>query len=397
MRGRTTKLLAIMALRFIAFSGCAPKQEPLTPEQQAMRTKMMQAMVERLQNSQAMPAQTPAPAPAQQLEQRKVYTESELASIAGVAPILDQAINFEKKRDGFTINGVRYFDPEGEIANFGANSLTGEVSYFVKTGGRSLKTFVIKYMKAKSSDAPITLAYGTVGEDYIKLKTATGRVMTGKDGFNTSKGFVILREETGFLYTVGKGITSFAAPDGYHIAKYQQGDLESTGFVLLEKNKVASSHKANPIMGIVESASSLGSALGINEKNDYALMNVKSGKLVELNISYDKAARNNPLFMENGLRNSTHYFWRIRWFKGLHGIYALYQPNASKKKALELNTGKEKTLFDSIIGSVDWKAEYIEGNKLKITEIKQLGTGDPEVIDDFETFFQREDVAAAVK
>jgi len=387
-----TKSLGAVALisLYLAVSGCAAKQEqPLTPEQQALKTKMMQAMVARLENAPSLLPQ--AAAPATQATPIKIYTESEVGSMVGEAPILNHAINFEKKADGFTVNGIRYIDPEGQITSFNSNSLTGEVTYFLKTGG---KGFLVKYMKAKSSDAPVTIARGTVGDNYVKVQTASGRNMTGIDGFNTSKGLVIAREETGFLYTPGKGIISFSSPNGYHIAKYQHGDVKSTGYVLLEKNSMANNGPVNPLFGLLESAAEVGSTFGINEKKDYALMNVNTGKLIELNISYNKAEKDKGLFTRNGIRNYGHYFWRIRWFKGLQGTYALYEPNASKKRALELNSGKERILFDSIIGSVDWTSEYTDGNKLKITEIKQLGTGKPEVINDFEAFFQNAEVAS---
>lgn len=378
------KYLMIIALVSIAFSGCAPKQQPLTPEQQAMKTKMMQAMVARMQNSSALlTRQASAIAPAQRIEPRKIYSESELASMAGESPILVQAVNFEKKQDGFTVDGVRYFDPEGEIFTFKGNSLTGEVAYFVKTGGKSLKTFTIKYVKVKSSDAPITIAQGIIHDDYMEIETASGSKMKGSNVIITSKGFVVIRNKTGFMYTIGKGIISFATPDHYHIAEFQQGDIQSTGFILLEKEKV--NHEVNPIMGFLDSASDLGGALGLNEKRDYALMNVNSGKLIELNILYVASQQNN-LFMNNGQKNSTHYYWRARWFKGLNGTYVLYHPNASfKEKALDLNSGKEIVLFDGTFGSVGWASKYVAENKLQVTLTKQLGT---DVIDDFEAFFQ---------
>jgi len=116
-------------------------------------------------------------------------------------------------------------------------------------------------------------------------------------------------------------------------------------------------------------------------------MNIKSGKVIELNVSYDKTL-NNPLFTGGGVPNLIHYFWRITWFKGLNGTYAICSPNAEDTKAIELGSGKAVTLFHSMLGSIGWESKYTQGNKLKVTEVKKFGTGEPEVIEDFETFFQ---------
>jgi len=365
----------VLACLLAVLAGCAPKPQPLTPEQQAMKTEMMKRMMERFQGISSSVPQAVAQQHSRPEAER--LSEAELLARVGFAPTLDNPINVKKTRDGFTVNGKRYFDPEGRIGVFAVNSMTGDATYLLK--GRNGR-FSVKYVNLASNDTPVVIATGQLDRGTLFVETVTGKKLSGKDAFNSSRGFVVYREGTGFLYTVGKGITSFAAPEGYHFTRYQKGDVESTGYILVERDKVA----ADKLSSFLEAASDLGGTLGVSEKQDYALMNVHTGKIIALNIGYNRAAADAGIFDRDGYPNRSHVFWRVDWFAGKHGVYALYAPNASKKRAIALTTGKEKVLFDSLVGSVGWDIHYSNGGKITVSERRQFGDG--EVIQDFESF-----------
>src|SRR5690606_11518668 len=81
----------------------------------------------------------------------------EVSSVALRAAIAERNANprftrFAPHGDGFLHDGAPYIDADGVITSFGANSLTGAVTYLVNLGGGQL---LIKHQNVHSTSEPV--------------------------------------------------------------------------------------------------------------------------------------------------------------------------------------------------------------------------------------------------
>ena len=150
---------AIMA-GVVTLAGCS-SQPPLTPEQKAMQQQMQQAFIARMQagtqkilngQMQNQPLQQAAPV-------QQAITEEELAQKIVSVQGEGQPVKIERSRDGLRIGGAPYLDPEGEITNFSANALTGDIVYAVKVGRDQIK---MKYLSAVGELLPVTIGLSLI-------------------------------------------------------------------------------------------------------------------------------------------------------------------------------------------------------------------------------------------
>ena len=276
-------------------------------------------------------------------------------------------------KEGFSVNEQPFLDPEGAIQLYSANVLSGAITYVVRAPGG----YIVKSTRAGAMSAGVPIAYGQKTQGGWDITTRTGQRLTG-DGLTTlSKGFIVMRAGTAFRYTPGEGARTIAAPKGWNIADLQRGDVDGTGFILVERD--TSPQSTNKGAELLTSFKTLGSAFGIGEQNDYALLNISTGGLLPINLNVlgkevtvmsgckkqnafvNKCSDSKSfesLFKPNdGGRNLTHYFWRVDWFNTAKGPIAVTQPTGGRNiRATDLQSGKSVLLLERTLGVGEWDA-----------------------------------------
>ncbi|NQZ91086.1 MAG: hypothetical protein HRT97_01950 [Moritella sp.] len=407
------KLLKVICVLILGVSlqGCMSTSQPqqLTPQEQELRNQMMQAMIAKMKASTvALQSQQnvnqnlqPVPVP----KAKPTLTIDDLNHQIEGLESNDTGISFERSRDGIKVNGIMYLDPEGEITRVGSNSLTGEFSYLVHTHGNE---YVVKYNKAGSGAEAITLAHATVDSRGAKVVTVTGRKLSGNSVIPTSRGFIVARDSSAFNFDPRDGLNSFSAADGYHIARYQNGDVSSTGYILLEKDP-----ETDSVANLMDSFSSLVGSIGIieDEAFEYLLANIKTGSVVPLNIRTSgknihvlsecrkknsivnecaKSESRESLFEPNGSKNLRHYFWKVYWFNTPEGSYAIAQESGLKKiTIINLKTAKKSVAFERALGISGFTTTQTPEGKITVDASLGFST---ETIDDAVAFFNKQGV-----
>lgn len=324
------------------------------------------------------PASMPgmAAAPQQALVPGTAMTEAAMATQIAALPHSTHGVLFQRFRDGFAINGQRYVDPEGAIVAYGFNTLSGNYTDVVAT---SPTTFKIKTGSALPGATPITIATAESNGAFWNVNTTTGLHLSGQHVIPISVGFVVVRGQVGFRYVPGRGITNITPPAGYQIARFQNGDIGATGYILLERDP--STMPAPDSLGsMLSSMKSLGAMLGVAKASaDYALMHIDDGRLVPIDIPMDgnevvvmrdcqrknrlvntcrQANSYDSLYQPDGSKNSGHYFWRINWFESDGRAIMITEENGVSTLAMtDLATGQRIVLFHRALGISDYAVQ----------------------------------------
>ncbi len=365
----------------IGLSGCMTQQRQPTPEELEMRNKMMQAFMSRMQNGQSAYQQM-APAQAQPAQPtREVITEAELIASIDALPPTQNGVNFERLRDGLKVNGKVYLDPEGSIVDVASNSLTGDFTYLIKTGQSE---DIIKYSRVGQSDA-ITLAYVSNSTSGVSVETVTGKKMSGDAIILASQGFVVSRAASAFRFDPYKGVSSFSSKEGFHIAPFQNGDVASTQFILLEKDNKP--NEKGSMSDLFQSFKDAGNAFGIvdSANYEYMLADLNSDTVIPLDVTLDgkevaeysgckkknslvnecsQMRMRDSLYRPDGSKNLGHYYWKIFWFNTPEGPFSVTQEAGLRKLTItNLNTGEKVIAFERMLGingfSVNQNAEGV--------------------------------------
>ena len=414
---RLTRLLAITVLS-LSFVGCAtqPQRQP-TPEEQQMQQQMYQAMIERMKagtaRMQALPQNAAPVVPVQPAGER--LTQTELAEKVRLIPASGVGIDFERIRDGVKIGGRMYLDPEGEVVNVGSNSLTGEFTYFIRTAA---DRYTVKFNRANSGYEPVVLGYIVKNGADFRVETVTGKSLAGSAVMPTSRGFIVARDASAFNFDPLKGLNTFAAAEGYHIARFQNGDVSSTGFILLEKDEEDPKGKGltDSAKGLFNSFREIGSDLGIvdHQSYEYMLANIETGDVVPLDIRTDgkevgvmsNCRRKNSvmnvcddvdfqesLYKQNGMRNLGHYFWKVYWFNTPQGAYTVAQEAGLRKVTItSLETKRKVVAFERTLGINGFTVNQTPDGVISLSA--QVGFSN-ETIDDAVAFFISQSELAA--
>ena len=312
-----------------------------------------------------------APAP-----QAPTLTEAALAAQIAALPHSAQGVVFQRFRDGFAVNGQRYVDPAGTIVAYGFNARSARYTDVVAT---SPNTFTIKTGCAVPGATPITIATAVSSGAFWNVTTATGQQMAGEHVIPISDGFVVVRGMVGFRYVPGQGITNIAPPASYRIARFQNGDIGATGYILLERDP-ASEPAPNSLGGLFSDVKSIGATLGMTKASaDYALMRIDDGHLVPIDISMDgkevlvmrdcqrrnavvnichQANSYDSLYEPDGSKNLGHYFWRINWFESDgHPIMITEENGVATLAMTDLASGRRMVLFHRALGISDYSVQ----------------------------------------
>lgn len=390
------KHIALLTLSTLCSTLPATAQnlDNLTPEQQKQLLQLLllqqQAAQLNAQNGYApqapaasAPLQQQPPQPAQ-LAQR---SDADLAAAFAAFPALTQGVQFERFRDGFAVNGRRHIDPEGKITTYGFDAQSGDFTYLAETNPGE---YVLKSGRALATAEPITIATARRQGVQWRVTTVTGKSFTGNRLIPSSRGFVIARDNTGFRFVPGRGTTNIVAPEAFTIAALQNGDIANTGYILLERTPEDNgSQSGNALGSLFNSVKSLGSVVGIGKKEDYALLNIESSRMVPVNVSLEdkqvqvmsacrqrnmliaqceKMDSYDSVFQANGTRNMSHYFWRINWFN-VPGrpVLVSQEGGLSKVTATDLNSGKKVVLFERALGIASFAATQNANGKISVT------------------------------
>jgi len=393
----TSKLLILSVLLSLCISGCVHQQRQLTPEEVEMQQKFMQNFLQK--KNQLAQSQTyqnynqsnTMPKP------NVAISEADIAKQLDALPKSTSGAHITKKKDGFEANGRRHIDPEGKIVKFGANAHTGDITYLAQI---SHESYIIKTMRVGHD--PITIATADRSQNGWAVTTVTGKKIVGESVIPLTSGFLVARGTAGFIYSAGKGISSIAIPEDFLIAPFQNGDIQGTRYVLIERRPT---DKSNQIGGIFDSVVSLGSTLGVNKKEDYALLNIDTGKQISINVSmdgknesvYSECRKRNSfinscanvdfqesLFDKYGLPNAGHYYWRISWFNTKTGPILIVTENSLRETVAEnLNYGKKSTLFNRVLGINYVIVTEMPDGKISATAKMGLDTQTIENIEEF--------------
>jgi hypothetical protein len=354
----------------VLLSGCMgalmqPSAEDMAAQQEMLR-QIYKAQGLQFQTKQASKTETPVPVPT-------VLSEAELLQRINAFPAVGKRVVFTKKRDGLTINGKKLLDPEGSIKFFGFDQTTGDVTYLVSTGP---DTYSYKYVRAATGMEPVKIADAAFNRSW-QLTLVTGKKIGGDKLIPLGRGFVITRDDgSGFVWSPDKAMQSFNAPDGFQIADFQNGDIGGTRYILCERMIEGEESSGSSLGKLISATKDLGSTLGINNKEDYLLLNIDNGAVVSINISYNKknvAVHSNcratsskfinkcdniqfydSLYDENGNPNRGHYFWAINWYNTSSGPLLIFLDNNGRELyAQNLTNNKKASILSRMLG-INW-------------------------------------------
>ena len=380
----SVKVLSVSLVAAVLISGCMGGPTPEEKRQQEITKEMIMESMNRYMNQN-----NPAPEPEVQKTVAPITTisESELKKQFESFDTISSGVKFTKYDDGFSINdSSRYMDPEGKIVSYGYDWKTGDVTYMIETDKNSFK---IKFMRALTEQSPIDIANVKRSGKLLKVRTVTGKKFTSTGLILTSQGFITLRNDTAFEYKIGKKTKSFAAPKGWHIAKFQNGDVASTNYLLLEKN-VEIDDNDGGISGLISSSKSVMNSFGMMDKNDYMLIsidNTKERHLLDIDMSdkdvgtysqceqmnsyvrkCDNVSFSESLYDNNGLPNVGHYYWRIMWYSTKDGRVLSVTKEATHKKVIiaDLSTGKKIEAAYRLTGFPELTTSQDATGKIKV-------------------------------
>lgn len=366
-----------------ALLGAPAQAQNFDPQllQQLIQQRLMQGGSQ--QAAQARPAALPTTteqALAQQLEDR--------------APA-QGPFEVEKFRDGFSINKQRILDPEGQITKFAVDDRTGDYAYLVQG---LPDQFTIKLARHQVGQA-ISVATAVRQGGTWMVETATGQRLNGARLLLHPQGVLIARDSVVFGWTAGKGLQNYALPETHLLAAQQNGDIGTTGWVLLEKRREAKREEAGVLGGtslgqFVGSMKRLGNSLGVNgSETDYALYHLGSQKLVPLGIAMEEKSVHvasacqqsrrwipqcdrldsfESVYNIDGSPNRSHYYWRVSWYRTPVGTIAVAMENGIRKiDAIRLETDERATVFERMLGIGGWSVQQSVDGRVRVQA--QLG------------------------
>jgi hypothetical protein len=369
----------------------------MTPEQM-QQIMMLQQVLQMKGGSGGMPnfggmSQQQMPA----LQPSTVITEEALAKKVMELGSSMGGIAVEKYRDGFSIDKIRFVDAEGGIIKYAYDALTGDVTYLVKIMPGQYK---IKTMRARTGVEPLTLATATYNMGTWQVNTVTGKALSGSSIIPLSRGILVVRDNVAFRYIPGKGVSNVVGPENFSFASFQNGDIEGTGYALMERNQdISSQDSAGQFMS---SLKALGSLVGVNKKADYMLLDINTGAETPINVSLEgkdvqilSQCKQKKIYLnicekmdsfdslydpKTNTPNLTHYYWRISWYKTVEGPILISQEGGlSEINATNLKTGKKSSLFHRSMGIAGYSTKQSADGKVSVNA--QLGFG-KENIDD---------------
>lgn len=272
---------------------------------------------------------------------------------------------FEALQDGFSADGHTVIDPEGRIVQFGGDATTGDVTYFVEQG---VGGYLVRFNNVHSTLPPLTVGTVETSDDGVRFVSSEGQRVAGESVVPTGHGVVVVRGGTLFDYALGADVSTRPLPDAYQLASLQQGDVASTGYVLLRR-RISQEEKANPVKGV---SNLLRSMAGRSDDRDYALFNTRTAHTVYLNRDEsmervghgtDCHAKNafvnkcrgweskEALYDRDGQPNYRHYYWSVYWMQTEDGPTAVVLENGVREvNVIRLDSSQRVNAFKRALG-----------------------------------------------
>lgn len=286
---------------------------------------------------------------------------------------------FESRGDGFTANGRPFIDIDGSVEQFGADTKTGRVTYFVNIGQDEI---LVKHHNVNSDTDPILVGRITPRGDQAHFASVSGDTAGGLAVSPIADGVLVVRQSSVVRYTIGQTARAIAIPEGFTVAPLQNGDVAGTGYLLVERVAPATS-----------SVESLGSSVGAlfgrrSNTQDYALLNIDSGDVVPLFMSATSnrvgegvgCERQNDfvnrcagwrswdsIWDADGSKNHSHYYWSLSWMQSEHGPIAIAKENnLTEINIIKLQTGERFNAFKRNLGIVSFNPIVAEGGRVSL-------------------------------
>lgn len=286
---------------------------------------------------------------------------------------------FERKGDGFLANGQVFIDVDGKVKQFGADPMTGRVTYFVDIGEGDL---LVKHHNINSDLEPITIGRIALRGDRADFLAVSGETAGGESVVPVSDGLIVTRKESIARYSIGKGAKAFAIPDGFTVAPLQNGDVSGTGYVLIERLPQGEA-------SFKEIGKTVGHLFGKrDDTQDYALLHIETGKTIALFLSDDGKSvgqgtgcvRQNDfvnkcsgwrswesIWDTDGRPNYSHYFWSLTWVQTKFGPLAIAKENNTREvNVIALDSGERFNAFKRKLGILWFAAEPREDGGLSL-------------------------------
>jgi len=309
----------------------------------------------------------------QQADSRAEMSREELAALYEERAAGEKFTRFERSGDGFLANGRVFIDVDGSVSQFGADSTTGRVTYFVDIGnGEQL----VKHHNVNSDLDPIRVGKIIQRGDRFDFSSVSGETAGGQSVAPVSDGVLVARNESIARYRIGQGARAFPVPDGFNVAPLQAGDIAGTGYLLVERSGTSQA-------SLQSVGSAVGSLFGKKDKTqDYALMHIETGRVVPLFMSLrgnsvgqgENCVRQNAavnrcsdwrswdsVWEPDGRPNHSHYFWSLTWIQSKFGPIAVAKENnTSEINIIKLETGERFNAFTRSLGIVSFATEQLE-------------------------------------
>lgn len=329
-----------------------------------------------------------------------VESEEALGAKLSALPQATKGVTVDGKKDGFNVNGQPFMDAEGTISFYAFDTQSGEVTYLVEV---SPGQFTVKYNHLGNSQDGIAIATAQRSGTAWQVQTASGKKLRGEQLVVLARGVMLARGTVAFKYVPGAGLQNISLPEGWMMANYQRGNVGATNLLLLEKIPAPADGG-----GLFSTLKSLGNTVTLNEDRDYALMNLKDGKLTEFAVGSSGKTIADPrgcvqrtmfandcsnarqiesLYDKTGGRNINHYFWRIDWFNTPQGPLVVALENLMKDLTLtDIKADKKVVAFNRTLGIKSMDASMTSEGKIKIAA--QLGFS-TETIEDAVSFLNK--------
>lgn len=285
-----------------------------------------------------MPAPVSAPSPAAAPSTANTPSNGALLVLMQSANADGNFAIFERKSDGFLINGQPFIDPDGKILDFGADAATGLVTYLVDDGAGAA---LVKLYNAKAKGHPVVAGRLRANGNRSTFEGVDGQTAGGETIVPMSRGLLVTRDESIVLVDWETGVSAKSLPEGFHAAAYQNGDVAGTRNILLERTR-----NPSPLGGY----GSLKELFGKSDASDYSFYNLDTGNLVSLQFTRGKneATFDTPagritresIREEDGRPNYSHYYWSINWTNSKHGPLAVaIEKGLQDLNLIDLQTG----------------------------------------------------------
>jgi hypothetical protein len=366
---------------------------------QAPGADLQMLLLQMLQQRQSQIATTQGAVPSAQRPPATVMTEPQLGQQLQAWAPAKGPFEIERFRDGFSINGQRTLDPEGQITHYAVDSETGDNAYMAQVMPGQ---FVLKLARHQTGPAIAVAQVTRQGGTWL-IETNTGVKLNGSRLILSPRGVTITRDNVFFTWTAGAGTQSFAAPDNYSLAAHQNGDVAGTGWVLLEKRTEAKAEEGGVLAGsslgaLIGSVKRIGVHLGANTSDtDYALYQLSTRKMIPLGIAMeekqaqfmsqchqknkwvsmcDRMDSMESVYGQDGMPNRGHYYWRVAWYRSAQGPIALVMENGiTKIDAIRLDTEQRAQVFQRSLGISDWSSNQGTDGRIRVRARLGFDTG----------------------